>query len=165
MKEDDEWAATPMIIFKQTVIRHVIWQKEVRHVYGIKDRVQCAGIEFNAQGMPYEFGRSLLQSDVNVKGKRRCLGASGCCFLIKREKFLELGGFDENFHNGWEDNDFTVRMLEAGGIAVYNPEAKIKHLYAGSEGRFDEEDQNVNKFLAKWIGSNVGIVEEARKRL
>lgn len=165
LQEEDEWLATPMIIFKQTRVHHVIWMNEVRHVYSLKDRVQCAGIEFNQQGLPYEFGRTLPQTDVNVKGKRRCLGASGCCFLIKKNKFLELGGFDESFVNGWEDNDFTLRMLEAGGVAVYNPEAKIKHLFAGSEGRFDKEEENLNKFIVKWNGKNVGIIQEARKRL
>jgi len=163
--KDDEWIATPMIIFHKTVVRHVLWNNEVQHVFGKRDKVQCAGVEFNKVALPFEYGRMKEQNDLSVKFRRRCLAVSGCCFLIDREKFISLGGFDEEFVNGWEDNDFMLRVLENGGVCVYEPEAKVRHHFAGSEGRFDNEEENYNRFVQKWNGRNVKIIMDARKRL
>lgn len=127
-ERDDEWIVTPQIRFKKTVIRHVIFQEKVQHIYGVKEKVQCAGVDFNYQGIPYEFGRLSDPDGIGVRFRRRCLAATGCCFLIERQRFLDLGGFDESFVNGWEDNDFMLRVLEAGGVCVYEPSALLRHL-------------------------------------
>ncbi len=40
--------------------------------------------------------------------------------LVKRDKMLELGGFDENFKSAG-DYDFIIRLITAGAKGVYNP--------------------------------------------
>jgi GT2 family glycosyltransferase len=39
---------------------------------------------------------------------------TGACLLTPRELFLELGGFDEIFWNGYEDVDYCLRVRERG---------------------------------------------------
>lgn len=40
--------------------------------------------------------------------------------LVKRDKMLELGGFDENFKSAG-DYDFVIRLINSGARGVYNP--------------------------------------------
>lgn len=167
IKRPDEWMVGPKIVFSKNVIKHVVFNERVNHVFGIKDQVQCAWIDYNEQFMPYEFGRLKAQNNPLISSRRRVLGVSGCVMLVKREKFLELGGFDEHFVNGWEDNDFNLKVLEAGGIGVYNPYAVVKHEFAGSDsiGRFDKEQENYDYFIRKWGSRRVSIIRDARKRI
>lgn len=167
IKQSDEWVAGPKIVFSKNVIKHVVFNEQVNHVFGIKDQVQCAWIDYNEQFMPYEFGRLKSQNHPLINSRRRVLGISGCVMLIKRNKFLELGGFDEHFINGWEDNDLNLKILEAGGVSVYNPYAVVKHEFAGSDsiGRFDKEQDNYDYFIRKWGSRRVSIIRDSRKRL
>jgi len=49
-----------------------------------------------------------------------------CNFLVRRELFLGLGGFQESLHVG-EDVDFCWRLQDSGKILEYRPEGKIFH--------------------------------------
>jgi GT2 family glycosyltransferase len=54
--------------------------------------------------------------------------ASGCCMLIRREVFDELGGFDEaNFLLHCDDVDFSWRARAAGYRVVFAPFASVFH--------------------------------------
>ncbi len=58
--------------------------------------------------------------------------ASAACWLVRSERFRELGGFDEAFHPAYfEDVDFALRIQQAGGRCVVDPRVDITH-HAGS---------------------------------
>jgi GT2 family glycosyltransferase len=51
-----------------------------------------------------------------------------CNGSIRREVFLKLGGFDENYHYTLlDDTDLAVRMLNAGYRCVHDPKARLFH--------------------------------------
>jgi GT2 family glycosyltransferase len=52
---------------------------------------------------------------------------SGCCMLIKREVFLDIGLFDENYFLYVEDTDLCLRTIRAGYKIYVVPRAKIFH--------------------------------------
>jgi GT2 family glycosyltransferase len=52
---------------------------------------------------------------------------TGACLLTPRELFLELGGFDEIYWNGYEDVDYCLRVGERGLRVVYEPAATLYH--------------------------------------
>ena len=54
--------------------------------------------------------------------------ASGACMLVKRDRFLELGGFDQNIFLFYEDDDLSLRMRKAGYDIVYVHAAEALHL-------------------------------------
>ncbi|MEK6302302.1 MAG: glycosyltransferase [Acidobacteriota bacterium] len=60
----------------------------------------------------------------------------GCNFSVKRKLAIELGGFDENFvHVAYRfEAEFAARALAAGEKILFEPEASIRHLKAGSGG-------------------------------
>ena len=44
--------------------------------------------------------------------------------VVRRDAFLEIGGFDERL-SGYEDDDLFLRMFRAGWLNAFNPEATI----------------------------------------
>ncbi len=65
--------------------------------------------------------RSYLQLDRDPNEEREVDWVVGGCFLVRRDLFLELGGFDERFFLFFEDTDFCRRVRELGKRVVYYP--------------------------------------------
>lgn len=53
---------------------------------------------------------------------------SGACFLIRREAWERVGGFDEGFFMFFEDVDLGRRVGEAGYRSVWTPRAGVTHI-------------------------------------
>jgi GT2 family glycosyltransferase len=61
----------------------------------------------------------------------------GCCYLMRRDFFNSLGGFDENFFMYFEDNDLCDRTLKKGKYIMEVPSSKFIHLEnASSKKKF-----------------------------
>ncbi|MGI8425612.1 MAG: glycosyltransferase family 2 protein, partial [Actinomycetota bacterium] len=60
---------------------------------------------------------------------------SGAAMLVRREAFVQAGGFDEGFFMYAEDVDLCDRLRSAGWKIVYQPEACMTHHAAGSTRR------------------------------
>jgi GT2 family glycosyltransferase len=69
-------------------------------------------------GEPREYGAS-----------RDVLVVSGACCLIRREPFLALGGFVDEFFLYYDDVDLGWRVNIAGHRVLYEPEATVAHSY------------------------------------
>ncbi len=57
---------------------------------------------------------------------------SGACFLVRRDVFLKLGGFDENIFLFYEDDDLCRRIADSGSALIYVPQAIVRHGRGGS---------------------------------
>jgi len=68
----------------------------------------------------------------------------GFAFVVRRNVWEELGGFDEQFYNGGEDSDFFFRAMEAGKQIALTSEP-IVHLHSQSDGRltFSQKNQEI----------------------
>ena len=51
---------------------------------------------------------------------------SGCCLLMRKNLFLESGGFDERFFLYCEDVDLSFRLTDRGYKLAYLPEATVR---------------------------------------
>ena len=53
---------------------------------------------------------------------------SGACFLVRREAWERVGGFDESFFMFFEDVDLGRRLGQAGYRSVWTPRAGVTHV-------------------------------------
>jgi len=60
---------------------------------------------------------------------------SGGFMGIRKDVFIENGGFDEHYFMYVEDQDLCFRLRKKGLKAFYSPDAQIKHMGQGSSNR------------------------------
>lgn len=58
----------------------------------------------------------------------------GCCLLIKKSLFINVGLFDDEYFMYTEDKDLSYRAQQAGYKLVINPKSKIWHKVSSSSG-------------------------------
>jgi O-antigen biosynthesis protein len=74
---------------------------------------------------------------------------TAACAVVRREVYLQLGGFDEvNLPVTFNDVDFCLRLREAGYWIVWTPYAELVHHESASRG-FDDSTPKQVRFLAE----------------
>lgn len=121
------------------------------------NKIHHAGITFLTDGpnigMPVEYCRDARVGDGRSLQDRCFLAVTAACMLIKTEVFLYLGGFCEDYVNGWEDNDLCCRLTEQGWQIKYSAKSILYHVVESSLGRHAKEEQNRELFRQRWVVS------------
>ena len=91
-------------------------------------------------------------NDARVNVPYRYQAVTGACMLLKKEDFVVVNGFDENYHNGYEDVDLCFKLGQLGKTIVYQPAARVIH-YESKSGalRFARMEQNKKRLHQKWL--------------
>jgi glycosyltransferase involved in cell wall biosynthesis len=92
------------------------------------------------RGDPGYFARAHLAQNLSA--------VTAACALVKREVYLQVGGFDENLAVTFNDIDFCLRLREAGYSIVWTPYAELIHYESASRG-FDDSAPKQTRFLAE----------------
>ena len=92
------------------------------------------------QGDPGYFARAHLAQDVSA--------VTAACAVVKREAYLQVGGFDENLAVTFNDVDLCLRLREAGYRVLWTPHAELIHHESASRG-FDDSAPKQIRFLAE----------------
>ncbi len=92
------------------------------------------------RGEPGYFARANLAQNVSA--------VTAACALVRREVYLQLGGFDEKLAVTFNDIDFCLRLREAGYWIVWTPHANLIHHESTSRG-FDDSTPKQVRFLAE----------------
>ena len=78
---------------------------------------------------------------------------SGTAFLIRRDLFATLGGFDENFFMYFEDQDICLRAKKINYQTYFYPKARIIHhngkSWQNKKGQKNEYYRSQNYFFKK----------------
>lgn len=74
------------------------------------------------------FRRTFQQPPIATNTLYACGGA----FAVDRNKFLELGGFDEDMVAFWEDLDLCYRAWKQGYETIHEPKSIVYHKFHGS---------------------------------
>jgi GT2 family glycosyltransferase len=97
-----------------------------------------------------------------VARARDALGVSGAAMAVRTQWFLESGGFDESYVNGFEDVDLCMRARAQERTIAYVPEARFVHYEAASVGRFDREAANERLFYDRWASAMSALPRTTR---
>lgn len=71
---------------------------------------------------------------------------SGACLMVKRERFVAAGGFDESFANSLYDADFCLKLRERGYLNIFTPFAEL--YFRGTEYSAENADPGEKEQLA-----------------
>ena len=61
--------------------------------------------------------------------------ACGAAMMVRKQDFLDLGGFDETYFAYFEDVDLGFRLRLAGKKTLFVPQSIVYHIGSGSTGR------------------------------
>jgi GT2 family glycosyltransferase len=86
------------------------------------------------------------------------LSANGGAMLVRRERLLELGGFDETMFMDFEDLDLCWRAWSRGWSCIHVPEATVRHRVGAAthrsgvlRRRISDSHHNLMRFALKCL--------------
>lgn len=84
----------------------------------------------------------------------------GGASLINREKYLELGGFDEHFFY-FEDNDLSYRAWQKGYTCLFEPKSSVQHLESSTVSKlYNEEHKRALKEKGSYLFIKKNITDQ-----
>ncbi len=114
------------------------------------ETIQHAGLAFDSAGDPVSLYHMQPVTTPAVAVPRQARAVTGAVFLIAREAFEQLGGFDERYRNSYEDLDLCCRARMAGLTIQYAPQSQLYHFSSVNDVRFSADEPNRALFLATW---------------
>jgi len=100
------------------------------------DILDSAGDGYLRAGGAYKRGHGDPADDFSTS--REVFGACGAAFMIRRDVFEALGGFDEGFFMVYEDVDLSYRARLAGYRCWYAADAIVRHAGSGTLGTMSD---------------------------
>lgn len=96
------------------------------------------------KGAPREFAPALETRSVPA--------VTGAALLVRRQAFLDVGGFTEDYIIGdYEDSDLCLKLRAAGGDIYYCPEAVLFHFERKSINRHAGYQRSVAGLYNRWL--------------
>ncbi len=124
------------------------------------DTIQHAGVVFSKyfEQTPHHIFAGAANNLPAVNSRREFQAVTAACMLVRKETFQKIGGFDEEFVNGFEDIDFCLKVRQLGKKVVYQPRSCLYHLESQSSGRKIHDEANAKLFSSRW--SYLWLVDE-----
>lgn len=95
----------------------------------------AAGGFIDQYGYPFCRGRIFEEMELDegqYDDKAKIFWASGAALAVRKDLFLDSGGFDEDFEFHMEEIDLCWRLQNQGHSIVYTPSSLVYHLGGGS---------------------------------
>lgn len=122
--------------------------------------LQHTGIIFKeGDGYIKPFNRNNSDEYVTVSDKleeEEIIAVTAATLLIKKEVYLDVGGFDNDYIYGYEDVDLCLKLYNAGYKNIYNPKAMLYHYEFGTQEKNDNKSvrdrrlHNQEIFINRW---------------
>ena len=81
---------------------------------------------------------------------RECAAVTAACAMIRKDVFLEIGGFDEHLIVDFADVDLCLRLREHGYVTVVTPSARMVHRESSTRGFRQRLPTDESFFTTRW---------------
>lgn len=135
-------------------------------LYPHSKRIQHVGIA-NLKMSPSHYLREQPDDLIYYYGRNRleynCLAVTGACLMVDRQKYREVGGFEESLAVTFNDVDLCFKLYEAGyynvvrnDVCLYHHESVSRGLDAFDEGKMLRMIQEREGLLKRHPGIGKG---------
>lgn len=135
------------------------WLEKLLSVFEVKKDAGAVGpITNSAGGLQGGF-----QEPVNPLGKENIVEnnfLSGFCMVFPKKVWEEVGGFDEEFHLYGEDDDFCVRVKNAGYKLYIHLGVWVWHKGSASKEVAEKKGKNIDEI--RKISSNLFRIKKQK---
>jgi GT2 family glycosyltransferase len=118
-ERDDVGAVGPLLVYPNGTVQH-------------------AGVVLGMRGTADHIMRGFPATVDGHAGSLSCArevsAVTAACMAIRREAFLEAGGFDEHFGTHYQDVDLCLRLGRSGLRNLFTPRAVIRHDESATRG-------------------------------
>lgn len=103
--------------------------------YPEEKRIQHIGIVNRIEGPSHYFcGGKEIMTDYKMQMDCNYSAVTGACLMLSREKFDEIGGFDEQLPVAYNDVDLCFKLVEHGYYNVVRNDVQLIHYESVSRG-------------------------------
>ena len=107
--------------------------------------IQHAGVTIGIRGLAGHRYRELPESDFSAKDAvsyvQNLSAVTAACFMISKENYEKVLGFDEKLAVAFNDVDFCLKILQEDLLIIYNPFVELYHYESKSRGQDDSEEK------------------------
>ena len=118
------------------------------------DTIQHAGVTMGIRGLAGHRYREVSKNDfkkedyINIVQDLSAVTAA--CFLVRKDLYNEVLGFDEKLAVAFNDVDFCLKIRKKGLLIVYNPFAYGYHYESKSRGEDTENKEKQERFAKEY---------------
>ncbi len=122
--------------------------------------LQHTGIIFKEKDgyiKPHNRDNGIEYDDIqNNDTEEEIIAVTAATLLIQKNKYDEVGGFDNEYVYGYEDVDLCLKLYKKGYKNIYNPKATLYHYEFGTQeknNRAEIRDRRLNNqriFINRW---------------
>jgi GT2 family glycosyltransferase len=136
-------------------------------LYYPDNTIQHAGVSIGYDGIPWHLylhePRESFGYGLSLQAVRNVTALTGACFMIRKEVFDKIGGFDEIFVLAFGDVDICLKSIQNGYLNIWTPFAELYHFESktrGYEDTYQKKDRLANEIQLlrhKWFGNPIFI--------
>ncbi|MCU0429137.1 MAG: glycosyltransferase family 2 protein [Cytophagaceae bacterium] len=120
--------------------------------------IQHNGIVLHSNGIAEHV--YAYEKDQHAPPQAECIrnypAVTAACLLVEKQKYWEVGGFDENLAVDYNDIDFCLKLGEKGYHNVCLPHVKLHHFESISRGK---EKKSMDKY-AQYLSERKNFTEK-----
>ena len=117
------------------------------------ETLQHVGVSFHKSGLPDHIRRGYDRNEpghfFSSTANRNYLAVSGAVLITKKNDFLEVNGFEENFPINYNDIDYCLKLQKINKRVVFCASAKLYHFESTSREAYVDKKE-IELFLHKW---------------
>jgi GT2 family glycosyltransferase len=122
--------------------------------------IQHAGLIVGMEGIAIHLHKFFLRDSSGYFGRLKAIqdlsAVTGACLMMRKDVFIDVGGFDERLSLAYNDVDLCLKIREKGYLIVWTPYAELYHHESKTRGyedtiekraRFKKEKE---LFIKRW---------------
>lgn len=116
--------------------------------------IQHAGVTIGTRGLAGHRYRDISEAEFSnedyINIVQDLSAVTAACFLVKKELYDKVLGFDEKLAVAFNDVDFCLKIRKLGLLIVYNPFANGFHYESKSRGEDTENKEKQERFAKEY---------------